>query len=199
MLFMSVVMAACSSDAPDVSEPRDTPTPRGSVSAASPTEEPDDTRREGVSEDAVLTVEGLGEMKIGMTVAEIEVATGEKVRVSSDFYPGCRYASLGDGTPKGVGLMLSHRRLVRLDIWSDATTLTDTGVGLGDSESKVRRKYGDEVVVSDHPYLGSRGSYMEYRPPGEDRLLMLFETDKGQVTSFRTGYAQQVRYIEGCA
>jgi hypothetical protein len=47
--------------------------------------------------------------------------------------------------------------------------------------------------------LGDRGSYLIFDPEPEDGLLIIFETNRRSVTSFRSGFDQQVRYIEGCA
>ena len=151
-----------------------------------------------VTEADALRIDGLGPMTIGMHVSEVERATGMEVDISSDFSPQCRYGQLVDG-PRDLFLMFSRRVLVRIDIGSDSAIQTDTGIGVGDPISAVEDVYGDELERELHPYLGDRGSYLIFDPEPEDGLLIIFETNRRSVTSFRSGFDEQVRYIEGCA
>jgi hypothetical protein len=151
-----------------------------------------------VTEADELRIDGLGPMTIGMHVSEVERATGMEVDISSDFSPQCRYGQLIDG-PRDLFLMFSRRVLVRIDIGSDSVIQTDTGIGVGDPISAVGSAYGDELERELHPYLGDRGSYLIFDPEPEDGLLIIFETNRRSVTSFRSGFDEQVRYIEGCA
>jgi hypothetical protein len=89
--------------------------------------------------------------------------------------------------------------LVRIDLGTDSAIETDTGIGAGDPISEVEDAYGDELERQPHPYLGDRGSYLIFDPEPEDGLLIIFETNRRIVTSFRSGFDEQVRYIEGCA
>ena len=137
-------------------------------------------------------------MTIGMHVNDVERATGMEVDVSSDFSPQCRYGQLVGG-PHDLFLMFSRRVLVRIDIGIESAIETDTGIGVGDPISKVQDAYGDELQSEPHPYLGDRGSYLIFDPESDDGLLIIFETNRRSVTSFRSGFDEQVRYIEGCA
>jgi len=143
-------------------------------------------------------MEGIGAVTVGMSVEEVQDVTGEKIRVFSDFTPRCRISQPRDGTPRGLFLMLSRGRVVRIDVDPPSKIQTVSGIGIGDTQDKVLRVYGDEIRVEAHPYLMDRGNYLVYQADEED-LLLIFETDRGKVTSFRSGYAEQVRYIEGCA
>jgi hypothetical protein len=137
-------------------------------------------------------------MTIGMYVDDVEHATGMEVDISSDFSPECRYGQLVGG-PHDLFLMFSRRVLVRIDMGTDSAIETDTGIGVGDPISEVEDAYGDELEREPHPYLGDRGSYLIFDPEPEDGLLIIFETNRRSVTSFRSGFDEQVRYIEGCA
>ena len=145
-----------------------------------------------------LRIAGLGPMTIGMHLNDVERATGMEVDVSSDFSPQCRYGQLAGG-PQDLLLMFSRRVLVRIDIGAESAIETDTGIGVGDPISKVEDAYGDGLQSEPHPYLGDRGSYLIFDPEPEEGLLMIFETNRNRVTSFRSGFDEQVRYIEGCA
>lgn len=151
-----------------------------------------------VTEADELRLDGLGPMTIGMHVDEVKRATGTEVDISSDFSPQCRYGQLVGG-PRDLFLMFSRRELVRIDIGSDSAIRTDTGIAVGDPISAVEDAYGDELERELHPYLGDRGSYLIFDPEPEDGFLIIFETNRRNVTSFRSGFDEQVRYVEGCA
>ncbi len=133
-----------------------------------------------------------------MRVNDVERATGMEVDISSDFSPQCRYGQLVGG-PHDLFLMFSERVLVRIDIGTESAIETDTGIGVGDPISEVEDAYGVELEREPHPYLGDRGSYLILDPEPEDGLLIIFETNQRSVTSFRSGFDEQVRYKEGCA
>jgi hypothetical protein len=151
-----------------------------------------------VTEADELRIDGLGPMTIGMHVNDVERATGMEVDIASDFSPQCRYGQLVGG-PHDLFLMFSGRVLVRIDVGAESAIETDAGIGVGDSISEVEDAYGDELQRELHPYLGDRGSYLIFDPEPEDGLLIIFETNRRSVTSFRSGFDEQVRYIEGCA
>jgi hypothetical protein len=174
-----------------------TPAPSGTGDpSASPT--PTVAVAAGVTDADELRIDGLGSMTIGMYVDDVEQATGMEVDISSDFSPECRYGQLVGG-PHDLFLMFSRRVLVRIDIGTDSAIETDTGIGVGDPIAEVEDAYGDELERELHPYLGDRGSYLIFDPEPEDGLLIIFETNRRSVTSFRSGFDEQVRYIEGCA
>ena len=151
-----------------------------------------------VTEADELRIDGLGSMTIGMNVTDVERATGMEVDIASDFGPQCRYGQLVGG-PRDLFLMFSGRVLVRIDVGTESPIETDTGIGVGDPISDVDDAYGDELEQEVHPYLGDRGSYLIFDPEPEDGFLIIFETNRRSVTSFRSGFDEQVRYIEGCA
>lgn len=175
----------------------DSPTPASS-GTDNPDESPTPTDATPVTEADELRIDGLGSMTIGMRVNDVERATGMDVDVSSDFSPQCRYGQLVGG-PRDLFLMFSRRVLVRIDVGNESAIETDTGIGVGDPISEVEDAYGDELERELHPYLGDRGSYLIFDPEPEDGLLIIFETNRRSVTSFRSGFDEQVRYIEGCA
>jgi hypothetical protein len=179
---ISLLLAACSNSNSSGSA---SPTP--TVVVATPVTEADELR-----------LDGLGSMTIGMHVNDVERATGMEVDISSDFSPQCRYGQLVGG-PDDLFLMFSRRVLVRIDVGNESAIETDTGIGVRDPISEVEDAYGDELKRELHPYLGDRGSYLIFDPEPEEGLLIIFETNRRSVTSFRSGFDQQVRYIEGCA
>ena len=170
--------------------PTTTPTP-------SPTPTPDD-RFTGLEDDDPLRLDGIGGVVVGMTVEQAEQVTGHQIRVSSDFTDACRYAQPVGG-PRHLSFMVSYGRIVRVDVGRGSPIETLSGIGIGAPEEEVLGTYPDQIEVQPHPYLMDRGSYLVFHPRQDTELLLIFETDRGKVTSFRSGFAEQVRYIEGCA
>jgi len=140
-----------------------------------------------VTEADELRLDGLGSMTIGMNVSDIEGATGMGVDISSDFSPRCRYGHLVGG-PHDLFLMFSRGVLVRIHIGNESAIETDTGIGVGDPISEVEDAYGGGLQREPHPYLGDRGSYLIFDPEPENGSLIIFETNRRSVTSFRSGF-----------
>ncbi len=165
----------------------------------SPSPSPSDgSETNGLSETDPLRVDGIGGIAMGMTVKEAEAAAGLRIRVPSDFGKGCQIAEVIGGPPD-LSLMLSDGVVVRIDVFGRSSVRTVAGVGVGKMDDDVFRLYGAAVTEEPHPYLYDRGSYLVYTPEAAGGHLLIFETKAGQVTSFRSGYEEQVRYKEGCA
>ena len=184
------------------------------------------------SERPRLTFEGLGKIRIGMTIVELKAQGFASDAMydgqSSEEYDGCHYMSNGRDYP-GVSFMINDGYLVRIGIHQRSDSAPPessgiytpkpipawrslSGVGIGMSESDASAIYGDWLKISGHPYLGSAGSYLRL-DSSDGKYAMIFETaiknmsrdgskDGDQqkfITSFRSGLAGPVSYIEGCA
>jgi hypothetical protein len=137
-----------------------------------------------------LSVSGLGPIKVGMTMGDVERVTGRLPVKGYGDYSSCQIWTL-PGAP-GLSLMRAYGRLVRVEAFRRRWR-TARGVRIGDSASKVFRRYG-VVHTKPHPY--TTGKYLIVGRPGR---RMIFETDgAGKVTSFRGGRAPHIGYIEGC-
>jgi hypothetical protein len=95
---------------------------------------------------------------------------------------------------------VQRRKVVRIDVFK-AGIRTANGVGVGDTEDDVKRKYPGRITTEPHHYAPETGHYLNYDPPDRaDRNFgMVFETDKGKVTSFRTGTLAAIALVEGCS
>jgi hypothetical protein len=156
----------------------------------------------------VLTVEGLGSVRIGMTVAEAEKALGAKLNIQY-FEEGdrmsCGTGARADGKSGDVSYMVMKGRIVRIAVMrvedgspSIPVVRTIKGIGLGASEAQVKSAYGGLVKVEPHPYGTENDHYLIVDTPDRKRGL-IFETEEGRVSSFRAGVYPEVGYIEGCA
>ena len=148
---------------------------------------------------AVIAVspEGVGAVRIGATLAQVNAALGEQLRPTYDVNPECDYVDPA-GLPPGIALMVNQDTIVRIDV--DTTGIPTTeGAAVGDTESRVLEIYSGRVTVQPHKYTGPEGHYLVVKWPADTLHLLIFETDGKKVLNYRAGVRPAVEYVEGCA
>ena len=130
-----------------------------------------------------LTADGLGAIRIGQTVAEVEAAVGApatpilKPEDCNIFHPA--------RAPEGVFVMTEEGRVTRISLRQGASVQTDRGFGVGAEASAITAAYGGGVVAQPAKYDAA---------PAED----LFVWVKGGSTAYVTDpTARGVRYEVG--
>lgn len=137
----------------------------------------------------------IGQIELGMSQEELESIVGTKFTAGYEITVEeelCYYLRSEHEFPD-TGFMMDRNRLVRIDFWNPATRTT-TGVGIGSEEAAIKAAYDRPVKIEPHKY--TNGHYLIV--DGDDGLKLLFETDVGAVTMFRTGREPEVGYVEGC-
>ncbi|WP_292024427.1 MULTISPECIES: hypothetical protein, partial [unclassified Brevundimonas] len=135
----------------------------------------------------ILTAEGLGAARIGMSKADLIAAWGDRANpnavggaepeVCDQFHPA--------RAPQGVNVMIQDGKLTRITLMRDARIKTDRGFGLGDTAMAVKQAYGGSIFAEPHKYQAA---------PAED----LFAWSKGGSTNYVTDpSARGVRYEIG--
>ena len=146
-----------------------------------------------------LRLDGIGPLRVGMTLAQASGATGMDVRVTSqDFGNGCRYAE-ADGGPAGLAFMVFNGRIVRIDVNGEpqpSPIATLSGIRVGSTEADVMAAYPGRIRVTGNAYLED-GHDLVYTA-SDSALGLIFVTDGQRVLSFRSGEAGPVSAIEGC-
>jgi hypothetical protein len=191
---------------PPVTAPAETVTvPRETTTATSLTSGP-------VTEDSRLRFDGIGPIKVGMTLAEASTAAGRPVRVDPrsqiDPADACAFAAV-DGGPPGLQFMVGRPRatdpwrIARVDIAGTSRIATVSGIRIGATEDDVKRIYTGPgrtgtLTIEPHTYV-EQGHYLNYDVDGPAGDLLLFETDGIHVTQFRSGEQTAVQAVEGCA
>lgn len=164
------------------------------------------TLPERLTERSRLRLDGIGPITVGMTLAEATAAAGTPVRVNEPVPIGdgsCQYAR-AEGAPAGLWFMVFRGRIVRIDVFGDrgepSSIATLSGVKVGSTEAEVMAAYPGRITVQRHPYTPT-GHYLVYNPvdPASRAYGLIFETDGRRVGSFRSGLADPVQWIEGCA
>lgn len=142
--------------------------------------------------------DGFGPVRVGMTLEEASAAVGGELARPEGAEEACFYVYPEDA-PKGLGLMFSEGRLVRIDVTTDAYE-TASGAQVGMATEEVQELYDDGLAVSPHKY-DEGGSYLTLTPAGDLAAThrLLFETNDGEVAAFRAGQLPQVQWVEGCS
>ena len=201
-LFSTLLaLAACGSGGdPDPSASADTADTAAPPAAAAPA--PATPTQPGADTAWVLRMDGMGPLRIGMTVDEARAALGGDLRLSDDVVgtdggpDRCQYPASGR-LLSGVLVMLEGQRIVRIQVDSGSAA-TAEGARIGDPESRIQQLYAGRVTVQPHKYTD--GHYLVVRPAEADTTrLLIFETDGQAVQRFRAGQRPQVEYVEGCS
>jgi hypothetical protein len=160
-------------------------------------------RQERLSAESRLSLDGIGPVDVGMTLAEASEAAGMPIRTKpgDPYGPECEYAYPAQELDD-VAFMVFNGRIARVDVGhrGSGRVRTVSGVGIGSTEEEVSRTYPGRIRVEGHPYVPT-GHYLVYTPadPNLQHLGMIFETDGKVVTSFRSGRKDAVGQIEGCS
>jgi len=84
----------------------------------------------------------------------------------------------------------------RVDVDS-AGVLTREGLGVGDTEARVREVYGDKARVEPHKYV-PQGHNIVVTDSRDTLHRIVFETDGQRVVRFRAGRRPAVDLVERC-
>jgi hypothetical protein len=148
---------------------------------------------------AKTQLNGIGNVRVGMTVKEASAAAGIKlIPVQGQTDPRCGYVRFERGL-KDVAMMVAQDRIVRIDIYGGSSIRTLKGAGNGDSEARIKSLYPGRIKVSPHPY--TKGHYLTFTPAdkADRQYMMIFETDGRKVLQYRVGQSGDVQAIEGCS
>ena len=157
----------------------------------------------------VLTAQGFGALRIGMTRAEVETALG------ADSNPG----AVGGPDPASCdtfhparapqGMMVMVEDGVLTSIWLDdgATLKTDRGFGVGDTATAIKAAYGPTATASPHKYAEAPAEYITTWSVGGASGYVQNPSARGVAYHIGTdGRAERVaaggpsiQYVESCA
>lgn len=193
-----LALSACDSS-PQVSTPREAPP---AAPAAPPVES-----APGVPVSAAdkLTAQGFGQLKIGMSRAEVEAAMGADSRPGAVGGPDPAACDLFHPRNAPAGVMAMVEGGVLTSVWLDpaAKVETDRALNVGDTAAEVRRVYGDQVQAMPHKYEDAPAEYLfvwttrDHAGPAARGLKYEIGRD-GRVARIAGG-GPSIQYVEGCA
>ncbi|HET9427326.1 MAG TPA: hypothetical protein VFO69_03110 [Allosphingosinicella sp.] len=157
----------------------------------------------------VLTPEGYGPLRIGMSLADVVTALGPdsdpdsvggaEPEVCDQFRPV--------RAPEGLLVMVEEGRLTRISLMRGAEVATDRSLRVGASAAEVRAAYGSLVRAGPHKYQDAPAEYLtvwtrggagdEAIAPPDSRGLRYEIGQDGKVASIHAG-GPSIQYVEGC-
>lgn len=145
-----------------------------------------------------LTLNGIGTVRVGMTVKEATRVAGTKL-VGDAPNDNCYYVK-PQGEPQNIGFMVTGGRISRVDVYKKSRVTTFSGARIGDTEAQIKSLYPGQITVTPHKYVEG-GHYLTLIP--KDRAYgnyrLIFETDGKRVTQLRSGKLPEVEFVEGCS
>ncbi|MDP1777968.1 MAG: hypothetical protein Q8K90_05100 [Brevundimonas sp.] len=188
-----LALAACGAPDPD-------PEPAPTLEPAPPAEAPPAAD--------VLTAQGFGPLRIGMTRAEVETALGRDSNPeavggpdpdSCDIFHPAR-------APQGMMVMVENGVLTSIWLGTGSTLRTDRGFGVGDTATAIKAAYGPTAHVSPHKYSAAPAEYITTWSVGGAAGYVQDPAARGIAYHVSTeGRAQQVaaggpsiQYVESC-
>jgi hypothetical protein len=147
------------------------------------------------AQEWLVGFDGIGPVKIGMSLSELNVALHEGFSMPEDKdEQACFYVE--HAKHPGVAFMIQAGHVTRVDVDRPKVS-TAEGIGIGDSESRAMQVYGSKLKVEPHHYTAPEGHYLTVLSSNE-RYGIRFETDKGKIVRFYAGQLQAIALIEGC-
>jgi len=143
-----------------------------------------------------VSTTGIGPLRFGMTVAAMGKELGDSALAKVDTRAACTYVR-PSRVPRGASLMISNGVFVRVDIDS-AGVLTETGIGVGDSEVSVLVRNAGRARIESNKYSGPLAHNLLVTSPMDPGNAMIFETDGRAIQRFRAGTRAAVALAERC-
>lgn len=180
-------LAAC--EAPTPAEP--TPTPPPAQQPPAP----------GAN---VLSAQGFGPLRIGMTRAEVETALGPDANPDAVGGPDPQNCDQfrPARAPEGLLVMIENGVLTSVWLTRNPALKTDRGLSIGDTAAEVRRVLGVGLVVEPHKYESAPAEYLtawsnaDHDSPAARGVKFTIGAD-GKVQSIAGG-GPSISYVEGC-
>lgn len=145
-----------------------------------------------------ISPEGLGAVKVGMTIDEAAAAAGTSLRVNR--IPGGGIRGCFTARPAGTRALYflgTGDRIARATIFRTSRIRTPEGAGIGTTERRVRALYPGRVRSSRHVYIRG-GRYLTVGGFAPGRFVVFETSARGRVVAVNAGAAPEVGYVEGC-
>lgn len=157
----------------------------------------------------VVTAEGWGPLRIGMTLAQVNAAMGPDSDPAEDGGPepeSCDQFRPARA-PEGLLVMIEDGRLTRISLHDGSKVATDRGLKVGATRAEVKAAHGPELRSEPHEYESPEGEYLtvwtrEDRGPDgfpgpEARGIRYEVASDGKVAIIHAG-GPSIQLVEGC-
>ncbi len=151
-----------------------------------------------LTEESRLQTNGIGAVRVGMTLSEAEQASGRKFYQSPNRSRNNTCAYVSAKGLSGVDFMIINGKVVRVDV-SNSRIMTLRGVKIHDSESKIKQLYSGLVKTTPNPFRGDPFLTLFPKDQKDRDYRLIFQIKQGKVYGFIAGKLPAVEYSEGCA
>jgi hypothetical protein len=196
LVAVMLLAASCAAgDDPPEAPAEGPPAPsRPTATAAPPASSP---------EGPVLTAEGLGDLRIGMTREEVVAVAGPDANpeaVGGPIPSECDEFRPSEA-PDGTLVMVENGRLTRISLINDSEVETEEGFAVGDPASEIEAAYGERAIVTPHKYVAAPARYITVWTTGDggpDSRGILYEVGADGLVTHVRGGGPSIQYVEGC-
>jgi hypothetical protein len=197
VIVASVLAVAFGLGYGSAAEPEPGPTTTTTAGPPLPTEAPPQGDTDGggadgevgtgvVTEETPVRITGIGELTVGLALAQVEELTGLDFEEDGD--GGCRTATPVGGL-EGVELLVVDDAVRVVDLVGGGYE-TLSGIGIGATEQAVLDTYAGQIEQAEDSLT------FVPRDPSDAQFRIVFRTEGGAVTSFAAGLLPEV--VEGC-
>ncbi len=152
----------------------------------------------------LLTPDGIGAIRIGQTVGEVQALSGMSDTPIAD-PSGCNIFH-PSRAPVGLVVMAEQGRVTRISLHEGATVKTAKGFGVGSDAATIKATYGGGVIVqpakyepapAQDLYVWSKGGSTQYVADPEARGVRYEVGADGKVTAVHAG-GPSIQLAESC-
>jgi hypothetical protein len=145
----------------------------------------------------ILTPDGLGAVKIGMTQPQVVAALGGTLEGeaydSDDICVEKESSKL-----RGVGFLFEEGKLTRISLGHGADIVTAGGIGIGTAAVAVRKAYRGKLQSEPNIYIEKPAEYLTYWSVAGKSGIRFEVNEKRKVYVISAG-GPSIEYVEGCA
>jgi len=149
-----------------------------------------------VTASSQITQNGLGSIRLGMTVAQAQTRTGQKID-NNLFTPGDTSCGIAQLSPASLGV---NMQTTNLRIWVINVTKrgisTRSGIRVGDRVPALRSAYGSRLRSQPDKYTPKARVYWV---AFGNRKLQFFANPKGVIGQISSGRKPEIDFVEGCS
>ncbi len=152
-----------------------------------------------LTEKSKVFINGMGPVKVGMSLAEASKATGLAFIETEERLGDCSQIS-PKGSPKGVSFMVINGYISRVDIYENKRITTVKGAKIGDKKAIIFSLYKGQIrETNSETSADTKLLIFTPKEQKDKNYRLIFEIYKNRVKGFRSGKLPAVEYSEGCA
>jgi hypothetical protein len=149
-----------------------------------------------ITTNSRITQNGLGSMRLNMTVPQAQRRTGQQIRYQS-FDPNNDDCGMGQLLPLSLGVtILATDGRIRVVNVAEPGISTRAGIEVGDRARDLRRAYGSRLHSQPSKY---EPKARDYEVRFGKRKLVVYADAQRVIRQIAGGRQPEVDYVEGCS